>query len=186
MNFGSTSRLELVRGGDGHWQPYFCYHWSFSLYYVVRGQREKAFLNVYLPSTILIPYYYSFRIPHMPVLSAGMGALLPIGLSLLILPKVRWQFRRMDAFVLLFIVSYGLSEVLREAVPKDGMILFLQNFIEMVLAYVVGRQLIEPGLRLETIKRTVFLFMILTPFVAWEFRFGTNPWLNMSNPNLPF
>ena len=157
-----------------------------SIYLVIVGKRETAFLNVYLPSTILIPYYYSFRIPHAPVLSAGMGALLPIGLSLLIKPKLRWQFRRMDFLVLLYITSFGLSEVLKEYVPKDGMILFLQFFIEMVLAYVVGRQLIEPELRLQTIKRIVFLFMCLTPFIAYEYRFGLNPWLTMSQKYFHF
>ena len=148
-----------------------------SLYYVLRGQREKAFLNVYLPCTILVPYYYSFRIPHFPVLSAGMFALIPIGFSLLLKPKVRWQFKRMDLWVVLFLVSYGLSEVLKEDVPKDGMILFLQNFVEMFLAYVLGRQLIEPALRLDTIKRIIFLFVALTPFALFEFRFGQNPWI---------
>jgi hypothetical protein len=152
----------------------------FALYYVVRGQREKAFLNVYLPCTFLVPYYYSFRIPHLPVLSVGTAVLLPIGLSILFKPVNRWQFRRMDFLVVLFMISYGLSEVLREASPKDGMILWLQKFIEIFLAYIVGRQIIEPRLRLEMIKRIIFMFVILAPFAAYEWRFGQNMWLNAS------
>lgn len=87
----------------------------------------------------------------------------------------------MDALILLFMVSYGLSEVLREANPKDGMLLWLGEFCEVFLAYIVGRQVIEPGLRLETIKRIIFLFVLQAPFALFEFRFGQNLWLNMAH-----
>jgi hypothetical protein len=152
----------------------------FSLYYVVRGQLDKAFLNVYLPCTFMVPYYYHFRLPHLPVLSAGAAALVPIAFSLLMRPQTKWKFCRMDIWVTLFVISYGLSEVLREYSPKDGMILWMTGFIEMFLAYVVGRQIIEPNLRLETIKRIVFLFMLQTPFILFEFRLGQNLWLNLA------
>jgi hypothetical protein len=150
----------------------------FSLYFVIRGQVDKAFLNVYLPCTFMAPYYFHFRLPHLPVLSAGAAALIPIAFSVLLRPKVKWKFRRMDLWVTIFVISYGLSEVLREYSPKDGMILFLTNFIEMFLAYVVGRQVIEPGLRLATVKRIILLFMLQTPFILFEFRMGQNLWLN--------
>jgi len=151
-----------------------------SLYYVLRGELEKAFLNVFLPCTFLVPYYYGFRLPHLPDLSAGAGALLPLGLAVLFRPKTPWKFRRMDLWVVLFMISYAMSEVLRENVPKDGMVLWMQSFVEKFLAYVVGRQLIEPNLRLTTIKRIVFLFMIQAPFALFEFRFGRNFWIELA------
>jgi hypothetical protein len=160
---------------------FFLFPFFISLYYVLRGRPEKAFLNVYLPCTFLVPYYYAFRIPHMPVLSVGTSALIPIGVAMLLKPRIRWQFRRMDALVVIYIVSFGLSEVLREASPKDGMLLWLSEFCEIFLAYIVGRQIIEPNLRLETVKRIIFLFMIQTPFALYEFRFGQNVWLNMAH-----
>ena len=153
-----------------------------SLYYVIRGQQAKAFLNVYLPCTFLMPMYYAVRIPHLPVLSAGDFALLPLGISLLIHPMVKWRFRRMDLWLLIFVTGYAISEVTRDYSPKDGMSLWLQDgFVEIFLGYVVGRQVIEPGLRLETIKRLIFLFMCQTPLALFEFRFGQNPWLNVAN-----
>lgn len=152
----------------------------FSLYYVTRGQADKAFLNVYLPCTFLMPYYFGFRIPHLPPFSAGDAALIPIGLSLLFRPKTPWRFRRMDLWVLIFVVSFAISEIMHDASPKDGMSLWLQiGFSEMLLGYIVGRQVIEPNLRLETIKRIIFLFICQTPFAFYEFRFGQNPWLNI-------
>ncbi len=149
-----------------------------SVYYIQRKQIEKAFLNVYLPCTFLVPYYYHFRLPHLPTLSAGTAALIPIAIALLIQPKHKWKFCRMDLWVLIFVVSIALSELLREYSPKDGMILWLTNFLEMFFGYVVGRQIIEPELRLETVKRIVFLFIAQTPLAFFEFRFGQNLWLN--------
>ena len=151
-----------------------------SIYYCMRGKTDKAFLNVYLPFTFLAPYYYNFRIPHLPLMSAGDAALLPIGIAVLFHPKVKWRFTRMDLWVTIFVAGYALSEVLREYVPKDGMSLWLQDgFLEMFLAYIVGRQVIEPELRLATIKRILFLILCQTPFAFYEFRFGQNPWLNV-------
>ena len=147
----------------------------FSLYYIVFNRRDKAFLNVYLPCLILLPTFYNVRLPHLPPISPASAALIPIGLSLLFLPKTRWRFRRLDLWVVLFMVSIGLSETLREYNPKDGMVLWIQDFIEMFLAYIVGRQIIEPELRMETIKRIIFLVLVQVPIALYEYRFGVNP-----------
>jgi hypothetical protein len=120
------------------------------------------------------------RLPHLPPLSPGSGALIPIGLSLLFRPKTRWKFRRMDLWVVVFMISLGLSEVLRENIMKDGLVQWSQDFIEMFLVYIVGRQLIEPNLRLETVKRIIFLFVCQTPFALYERRISQNVWLNLA------
>jgi hypothetical protein len=153
-----------------------------SLYFVMRRQQAKAFLNVYLPCAFLMPMYYGVRIPHLPLLSAADLALLPLGISLLFRPLTKWRFRRMDLWVVIFVTCYAISEVTRDNSPKDGMSLWLQiGFVEMFLGYIVGRQVIEPDNRLEVIKRLIFLFICQTPFAFFEFRFGQNPWLNMAN-----
>ena len=71
-----------------------------------------------------------------------------------------------------------MSETLRELNPKDGLIIWAQDFAEMFLAYIVGRQLIEPNLRLETVKRIIFCYVILFPFGLWEYKMGTNFFIN--------
>jgi hypothetical protein len=152
----------------------------FSLYYVLRGQPEKAFLNVYLPCTFLVPYFYNFRIPHIPQLSAGDGALVPLGISLLFRPRHTWRFRRMDLWILIYVAGYAISELRGDESAKDGLSLWMQiGFSEIFLGYIVGRQIIEPELRLATIKRLIFLFMLQTPFALWEYRMGSNPWMNI-------
>jgi hypothetical protein len=150
-----------------------------SLYLVLRGKVESAFLNVYLPTTVLVASYYSFRLPHLPELSAGTGALIPIAIAVIMRPPRPWRFTRMDIWVGLFIFSAMVSEVVREDpfVRKDAISYCLAQWVEMGIGYIVGRQLIEPYLRVATIKRIVFLFMFLTPFSLYEFRMGRNPWL---------
>lgn len=145
-----------------------------SLVYIALDKRDKAFLNVYLPCLILLPTYYNVRLPHLPPISPASAALIPIGVSLLFLPKTRWRFRRLDLWVVLFMVSIGISETIREYNPKDGMVIWMQDFIEMFLAYVAGRQIIEPELRMETIKRIIFLVLAQAPIALYEYRFGQN------------
>jgi hypothetical protein len=74
-----------------------------------------------------------------------------------------------------------LSELLREYSPKDGISLWLTYFFETFLGYVVGRRVIEPELRLATIKRIILLFILQTPLTLFEYRFGQNLWLNVAH-----
>src|ERR1700742_245346 len=121
-----------------------------ALRYVIGKRLDKAFLWVYLPCLLMLPDYYVFRLPHLPQISVAQAVLLVIGLTVLFRSLPRWHFVRMDLWVVLFMVSIALSEVLRENDPKDGIFLAIISFITVVLAYVVGRQMIEPDLRLET------------------------------------
>jgi hypothetical protein len=126
-----------------------------SLFYLIKGRFDLAFLNVYLPCLFLLPSYYSIRLPHLPPQSPAEWALFPLGIALLI-ARGRWPpLRRMDLWVVLFMVSLGASELLRENSPKDGLALFANTFLQMFFAYLVGRCLIEPDLRVPTVKRIV-------------------------------
>jgi O-Antigen ligase len=149
----------------------------FSLYYLFKGRRDLAFLNVYLPSALLFPPYYNIRIPHLPVISVAQAALLPLGISLLLRPGARLKFRRMDLWITLFLSSMAVSELTRENSPKDGFILFAGFLIQMLFPYLVGRCLIEPHLRVSTVKRIILLFLCLTPAILFEYKMGENPWL---------
>ena len=152
-----------------------------SIYYVVRGDRDKAFLNVYLPCTFLLPAYYACRIPHFPLKFSGTTTLLPIGLSLLFSPPVRYKFRRMDLWVVLFAISYGYGAFRGSSDWVASTYEVVDTaFLEMVVAYFVGRMLIEPELRMETAKRIVLFMVALTPCILFEYRFAQNPWLMLA------
>ena len=152
-----------------------------SLFYLIKGRFDLAFLNVYLPCVFLLPSYYSIRLPHLPPQSPAEWALFPLGIALVIARGSWPPLRRMDLWVVLFMVSLGTSELLRETSPKDGLALFANTFLQMFFAYLVGRCLIEPDLRVPTVKRIVLLFLFLTPAVLWEYRMGQNPWITAAN-----
>ena len=143
-----------------------------SLFLVLRGRVETAFLSVYLPSLLLIPQDYSFKIPHLPDFSAAEYALIPIGFVALRKHIQSGSFRLMDALVFLFWVSYSASEIFGEPVTSDGIFNILWAVVPYLMAYATGRRLIEPGLRFETVRRWVIFVLLLAPIGVYEWRFG--------------
>src|ERR1700722_17665730 len=145
-----------------------------SFYFVARKKVETAFLAVYLPSLLLLPNEYAVRIPHLPSLSVAQAALVPIGLV------ACFRFLRaglpaaQDLLVLAFMVSLTISEVFREWIRNDGIFLSVSFFISIFMAYMVGRNLIEPNLRIPTVRRFVFLILLLGPMCLLELRLQQN------------
>ena len=145
-----------------------------SFYFVARKKVETAFLAVYLPSLLLLPNEYAVRIPHLPSLSVAQAALVPIGLV------ACFRFLRaglpaaQDLLVLAFMVSLTISEVFREWIRNDGILLSVSFFISIFMAYMVGRNLIEPNLRIPTVRRFVFLILLLGPMCLLELRLQQN------------
>ncbi len=143
-----------------------------SLYLVIRGRIETAFLSVYLPALVLLPDGYALKFPHLPAISAAQSALIPIGTVALYRLLRSGIPSLMDILVALFIVSSTASEVLRERVMNDGIFTALISFISIFLAYAAGRMIIEPGLRLATVRRFVILILLLGPLGLYEWRMG--------------
>jgi hypothetical protein len=145
-----------------------------SIYFVARKKVETAFLAVYLPALLLLPNEYAVRIPHLPSLSVAQAALVPIGLV------ACFRFLRaglpaaQDLLVLAFMVSLTISEVFREWIRNDGILLSVSFFISIFMAYMVGRNLIEPNLRIPTVRRFVFLILLLGPMCLLELRLQQN------------
>ena len=139
-----------------------------SLFLVLRGRIKTAFLSVYLPSLLLLPDEYSYKIPHLPLLSAAEYALIPIGVVALTRHIRSGSFRLMDALVFSFWVSLSITEISREPVMNDGILCAAGVFVSQLLAYAVGRQLIEPDLRFETARRWSIFVLLLAPFGIYE------------------
>ncbi len=143
-----------------------------SLYLVIRGRIEAAFLYVYLPALLLLPDGYALKFPHLPAISAAQSALIPIGAVALYRLARRGLPSLMDILVFLFIVSITASEVLRERVMNDGIFTALISFIAIFLAYAAGRTIIEPGLRLITVRHIVILMLLVAPIGLYDWRMG--------------
>ena len=144
-----------------------------SLYLVLRGRAETAFLSVYLPALLLLPNGYAMRIPHMPLISAAQFALLPILPTAFARYFKQGRFQLMDLLVAGFVASAAVSEVKRELIPKDGMMIAIDMFISIFCVYIVGKTMIEPsGIRFETSRRIVWLMLLMLPMGLAEWRLG--------------
>ena len=147
-----------------------------SLFLVLRGRLETAFLSVYLPSLLLLPMDWGVRLPHLPPFSAAELALIPIGPVALYRLVRRGSFRLMDALVILFWVSWSASEILGEPVRNDGIFSAISAIVVYLMTYATGRRLIEPNLRMETVRRFVIFILLLGPVGLFEWRFAWSPY----------
>jgi hypothetical protein len=147
-----------------------------SLFLVLRGRLETAFLSVYLPSLLLLPMDYGVRLPHLPPFSAAEFALMPIGPVVLYRLVRSGSFRLMDVLVVLFWVSWSASEILGEPVRNDGIFSAISAIVVYLMTYATGRRLIEPNLRMETVRRFVIFILLLGPVGLFEWRFAWSPY----------
>jgi hypothetical protein len=145
-----------------------------SLFLVLRGRIDTAFLSVYMPCLLCLPDDYSLRIPHLPPISAAEFALVPLGVVGIIRLIRSGSFALMDLLVVLFTASIGLSEILHAPVANDGIFAAMVSFISIFLAYVAGRTLIEPDLRLATVRRFVTLVLLDGIPGLYEWRMGVS------------
>jgi O-Antigen ligase len=143
-----------------------------SLFLVLWGSIETAFLSVYLPCLLCLPDDYRLRIPHLPPTTVAEFALVPLGIVGLSRLIRSGSFALMDLLVLLFWASESLSEILHAPVVNDGIFSAMNAFISIVLAYMAGRKLIEPDLRLATVRRFVTLVLLDGIPGVYEWRMG--------------
>ncbi|HVW77574.1 MAG TPA: O-antigen ligase family protein [Alloacidobacterium sp.] len=147
----------------------------FSLYFVIRGNPEKAFLRVYLPALLGLPYYFACALPHMPAISISEAAVIPIVVGSLLLYSSRWTFSRLDIWVVLYLLSFAASEVLRETRVTDGYFNIFTATVSILFPYMVGKLLIEPHLRLPAVKMFVVVILVVGAAGLYELRMGLNP-----------
>jgi hypothetical protein len=147
---------------------------AISLYFVLRGRSDYAFLYVYLPCLLLVPEYFVCRIPHLPLFATSEWAAIPIGFVAAYRLFRKASYSVGDVLVLCFLISIVLSEALREPPDrrKDGFEYAIAAIVCPMLVYLIGRGLIEPELRLETARRIVLFTAILLPIGLFEWRFG--------------
>ncbi len=147
-----------------------------SLFFIWRGRIATAFLSVYLPCLLLLPDEYAVRIPHLPPFSAADYALIPLGIVGFLKLIRSGSYKLMDALVFLYAASVSVSEIRHEPVLNDGIFAAINTFVALGLAYVVGRQLIEPELRFAAMQRIVVLILWNGPCNLYEWRMGSSPY----------
>ncbi len=146
---------------------------------LVRGTVQQAFLNVYLPVFMLCPIYFFWKIAALPPIDVSQAILVPLGLAMLLREMPRWRLSTMDLWMALFLFSTYYADA--DANLSTTSIFDLFNSCTLLLVpYMAGKLLIEqPGARIATVKRIVFLLLIASLIGAYEYRMGKNPYTLM-------
>jgi hypothetical protein len=165
---------------------------------------RHAFAYVYLPTVMLLPGYWTLRLPHIPPVSFTDVVILPLGLALLYTEIRRWRFDWMDLWVFLFAVSAGMSEGLSAELAygtwtrlftadsaasgalsyniNNGIYAFFGRINSVILPYVLGKLIIEHGelngqpMRKVMIRRMVTFLSIVTGISVIDFLTGRSTW----------
>jgi hypothetical protein len=171
---------------------------------LARGTIRQAFIYVYLPAILLLPQYYIFRPPHMPPITFGDAAILPLGVALFATELRRWRLQWMDLWVFLFVLGSAASEALSSELASGDWVSFFtadstaktllsynvnngifQLFADLtviILPYMLGKLLIEEGeiagrpARKAFVSRLVVLLAIVGTVSIFDFLTGTNSW----------
>src|ERR1035437_6147309 len=174
---------------------------------LARGTIRQAFIYVYLPAVLLLPQYYVWRPSHMPPITFGDAAILPLGIALFATELRRWRLQWMDLWVLLFAVGTAVSEGLSAELAygdwvrvfsadstaksllsynmNNGVFEFFADITTVILPYMVGKLRIERGevegqpVRKAMVSRMVVLVAVVGSVSIFDFFAGTNSWQRM-------
>ena len=138
----------------------------------LRQSVEAAMLDVLLPTLLLMPATYFLRVPHVPLLSCYDVALYPIGIATICCRHARWRFQRTDLWIACFVVSGFITDYINLDLRTALYNLAEPGFLGGMLAYYVGKLLIEQTGRREQVARRIALLLAVVGFVSIVEFFG--------------
>ncbi len=142
-----------------------------------RGNTQTAFLDVYLPTVLLLPLYYYWKVPMLPPIDFGEAVLLPLGLAMILRDLQRWKFTLSDLWVLLFVITSFVTDYVTDHNTAATFDLF-SNIASVIIPYMAGKLLIEQfGHRVATLRRFVFLLAVACVISVYEYRMERNPFM---------
>jgi hypothetical protein len=134
-----------------------------------------VFRNLTLPVLLLLPVYYSWKLPLLPPLDFGVAALLPLGVVMCLRSLSLWRFSILDLWLGLFVLSTGMADRLLGQNTPSAFELF-DNVNSVLIPYMAGKLLIEQeGARAATLKRIVLLMAGAAVPSLYEWKFLKNP-----------
>lgn len=144
-----------------------------------------VFLDVYLPSVLLVPDYYRWVADGLPDPSFHHAAVLPIVAVFVLTSLLRWRFSLLDFLVVGFASSVSYSEYLNVGYSEAQNLLFDQ-LCGVVFVYILAKGLIEPeDMRIVAAKRITLLLGIVAISSVYEFKMAWNPYAGLLAPYFP-
>jgi hypothetical protein len=138
----------------------------------LRRGPERALLDVYLPTLLLLPQAFTWTLSgELPFADT---AILPIGLFFLFRPQREWEWSSIDFLVIAHIAITVVAEGINLGYKK-GQNLALQEFCSVFLPYFAVKQIIgRQQFAVAFAKRIVVLLTIVAIISVYEFRMGSN------------
>ncbi len=149
----------------------------------IRRGPERALIDVYLPTLLLLPDSYHWMITGH--LSFNQTAIIPIGGFLIARSWYEWEWSVAD----LLIVSYVAMSIVSEFINKDfysARNVALQSISNSILPYVVAKGILpREDLYAQIAKRIVVCLAVVAILSVYEFRMGRNPFDMILTPLFP-
>lgn len=156
-----------------------------AVWWVATRSTPRAVLDVYLPTLLLFPLYYEWKLTGLPPLNASQAIVIVLLYFMLLRHRFEFYFSRVDVWVLLFVYGGMISETLRTGV-KNGLFELAADIFSALLPYLVGKMMIEQhGMRVRVLKRMAFLIFLVGLGSVYEYRMAVNPyheWLDRFFP----
>jgi hypothetical protein len=156
-----------------------------SIVAIWRGGVRSAFLNVWIPTFLLMPFAFRVDIPGLPDPNFMQAAILPI---LFVLLREHWKhlsFGPMEAMLAAYVAVRVVADFLGRGYADA------QNYAFFMLSaligpYLMGRYLID-GRQMDvaTARRFVLIFLILFPMFVFELKFWVTPTYKLLSPLFP-
>jgi hypothetical protein len=146
---------------------------------------EAAFLKVWIPFFLLMPFMFWVNIPGLPDPNFMQAAILPILFVLLRDKLPQMKFGGMEALLLIYVVVRVVADYLSRGYSDA------QNYAFYVLSsligcYLMGRYLINSRrMDIETARTFVPIFLILFPMFLYEAKFWVSPIYKIFGPLFP-
>lgn len=138
----------------------------------LRESVEAAMLDVLLPTLLLMPATYFLHVPHVPLVSCYDVALYPIGIATIWCRRARWRYQRSDLWIACFVLSGFITDYINLDLRTALYNLAEPGFLGGMLAYFMGKLLIEQTGRREQVARRIALLLAIVGAVSTVEFFG--------------
>jgi hypothetical protein len=146
---------------------------------------EWAFLRVWIPFFLAMPFVFWVQIPGLPDPNFMQAAILPI---LFVLLRDRWprmRFGPMEALLVVYVVVRVVADFLSRGYA-DAQNYAFYMLSALVGPYLLGRYLIDSRrMDVETARTFVLVFLLFFPLFLYEAKFWVSPIYKLLAPLFP-
>lgn len=156
-----------------------------SIVVIRRRGLQSAFLDVWLPFFLLVPFAFRVDIPGLPDPNFMQAAILPILVVLIRERRERMNFGRMELLLAIYVVVRVVADFLGRGY-SDAQNYAFYMLSALIGPYLLGRYLIDDWtMDVATARRFVLIFLVLFPMFVFELKFWVTPTYKLLSPLFP-